>query len=730
MKYLIYFLLFSTIGFSQNYQYAIQKAPVTQPEAPVSKGVNNQLEEIEYFKSYLLPIAKKATLQSALDTYGSVRLEKGDYSGVNIVMRSNQRLYGHPTLTQVSSITIAAGSSNVHLEDLYPVGKDVIFQAGGVISNCTLKTIKYANIKATNAMIENNLLINIISNINFDCSGSGYFRNNKIIKHQVHSTSNMLVMKGNTSTPSYGNVHLHTNFLTSHGDTTELDGLKSATFVGIDAEGWNLMGQGSKAMFTAKNIDNLKLTDFGGANAYSAVATPSFDIDAKDVFFLNKDLRLPTDIVSTRANMFMVNGQGTYVRKPGTVTGFDLLGNLDDSKALKYNGVEQTSTMTNSTVINTISNTILGTQGTPWARPNWETLPDPLGPNWKADRVGKPDQTSYIQGLINNDGIAELPEGVYYIKSTLKIPIDFKHGIVGQGSGKTVIVGLTDDFPLISLTGGTVSNFILSNLTLQGGSTGIYSSQDYGLQFIAFQNLKFVVFRNQNYGVHIKQIAGCDNNFFENLGFVDCNIGFFQDPRIPYINNDVDTSSYIDKTMFYRNQFINCGTAVSMVPTRPNNLDAWVDCKFDGGQIALSTAGNFPTVANCDFTNYNGTNVIKSASISIYNTNVYNNNVTGSTISALSTSIEGCKFLDNAPMFSPIMFNTISNHIVNSVITGDVVVNVPVNKGYGKESSTYVNSTLSSNPSLSKLLVNVKSGVPTVIINTTPTPYPQLLVTQ
>ena len=95
MKKLIYFfLLFSSVVFSQNYNYAIEEPKkITLPTLPV---VNNQLEEIEYFKAYLLPITKKATLQAALATYGSVRLEKGDNSGVPIIIRSNQKLYGHP----------------------------------------------------------------------------------------------------------------------------------------------------------------------------------------------------------------------------------------------------------------------------------------------------------------------------------------------------------------------------------------------------------------------------------------------------------------------------------------------------------------------------------------------------------------------------------------------------------------------------------------------------------
>jgi hypothetical protein len=72
------------------------------------------------------------------------------------------------------------------------------------------------------------------------------------------------------------------------------------------------------------------------------------------------------------------------------------------------------------------------------------TLPDPLGANWRTERVGKPDSTAYIQNLINTNGIAELPEGVFYISSTL-LPIDnaaiASKGIQGKGTGKTVICG-------------------------------------------------------------------------------------------------------------------------------------------------------------------------------------------------------------------------------------------------------------------------------------------------
>jgi hypothetical protein len=44
--------------------------------------------------------------------------------------------------------------------------------------------------------------------------------------------------------------------LNSNGDTSDLDNLQSATFVGIDGEGWNLTGEGTKAMLYARNIGN------------------------------------------------------------------------------------------------------------------------------------------------------------------------------------------------------------------------------------------------------------------------------------------------------------------------------------------------------------------------------------------------------------------------------------------------------------------------------------------
>ncbi|MBK0368813.1 hypothetical protein [Flavobacterium agrisoli] len=718
MKKLLFLMLFSAIGFSQNYQYAVNQAP---KPTEAQKGVDNQQEEIDYFNAYLLPITKKATLQQALDTYGSVRLEKGDYSGVDIVMKSNQKLYGHPSLTKVSNITIAAGSQNVHLEDLLPQSKIIKFESGNVISNCTFKTIKWAILQGTNFMLENSTIVNFMGRINFDCSQSGFFRNNKIIRHQIQAHSNQLIMKGNSVTPSYGNVHLQTNFLQPHGDATELDNLKSVNFVGIDAEAWNLEGEGTKSMFFARNMGSIKISDFGGGNSYSAVRTPSFDIETDEMYFVNKFLSFPTDVFSSKTNVLMINGNGSYIRKEGNVLGYDFLANIDKDHEIQYkfNGKND---ILNNNAKNIISKKIVGTQYNPWSRPNWELIPDPLGLNWRTDSKDKPDSTAYIQNLIDKKGIAELPEGVFYIKSTLNLTVDGTKGIIGKGTGKTVIVGIDDTFPLITLVDSDNGShdFLLSHITLQGGSIGVYSPDE--IKLIAFTNLKYVSFRDQKYGIHLYRNTGFDNCFFDHLSFINCKIGFFQDPNP---NMAGEEYGYVDKTVFYGGQFINCETAVSMRATRGDYLCAWINCKFDGNDLAFNTINLVtPIIANCDFTNHKGLNILSGSALSLYNCNFYNNKTTDAIVSAQGSFFEGCNLMDDIPVYSSTGQRNMVNSILNSTVKGNVLRN------FGQNQSIFVNSSLLANPSLSKMLVNVKDNVPTVLINESPAPYPQFLVTQ
>ena len=113
----------------------------------------------------------------------------------------------------------------------------------------------------------------------------------------------------------------------------------------------------------------------------------------------------------------------------------------------------------------------------------------------------------------------------------------------------------------------------------------------------------------------------------------------------------------------------------------------------------------------------------------MYNCNIFGNRITEYTINSNYSNLEGCNLSDDSAVFAPVMYNPTYQYIINSNIRGDVYVPTP-SKLYYDSSAIYVNSLFSTNPNLSKLLVNVKNSTTTVLIDTSPTPYPQLLVTQ
>jgi hypothetical protein len=697
---------------------------------PTTNLAANQAEEIEYFSAYYVPISEKNNLQQLINTYSSVRLGKGNYNipDVTITLNNGNKLFGHPSTTRVSNLII--NGSNISIFNIQPMGLggEILINSSNIVSNCTIKSIIYGTVRGTNVRFENNTLIDYQGVVNIDCSVSGFMRNNKIIKHQAQVSESMLVMKGNNITPSYGNTHLHSNFLTPHGDSTELDTLESSTFVGIDGEGWNLNGLSERALLYARNMGKMTISSTGGGNSYSAIRTPMADIDADNLHCFVHYNNTPKSKVSAKTNILAINtggdDGGEFVREAGVPTGFSLYGNLQDNNLITYND----QIITEPIVDDALTTSLLSTQRNPWAMPINFELPNPLGNAWSTERIGKPDSTAYIQNLININQIAELPEGIFYIASTIFLPVDSNHGIVGKGTGKTVICGLNDNFPLITTLGGENSNFTLSNLTLQGGNVGLYISEDYGFCFLTYTKIKFVIFRNQINGIQIKETRGFDNNFLESVSFIDCTKAVFQDSLMT--SSNIDFSSYIDKTMWYNCRFINCETGIYMIGTRANNMNAWVDCIFDGGLIALELGGqNGPIIANCEFKNFTGTNVIISTSISLFSSLIHLNSITEHTIKSVYSNLEGCTLLDSSNVFAPMEFNPNFHYIMNSTIQGNVLVPRPSNN-FGQSYAIYANSFLATNPERSKLLVNVQQNVPTIILDSTPNPYPQFLVTQ
>ena len=718
MKNLIYFfLLFSSVVFAQNYNYAIGNSKkIILPTVP---AVNNQPEEIEYFKAYLLPYAQRAQLQTALNTYKSVRLEAGNYrvGGVaSVNLTSNMKLYGHSSYNEMPPINITAGSTNV-LVNSVKVWYGLNFLSGAAITNCTVSHVSGGYISATSALIEDCKFIDIIGGkLSINNSSSGYFRNNKFIKHWITSDYPQLSLKGNNATPSSGNTWAWLNLLTAHGDATDISNFGNLNIIGLDAEAWNYNNFGTgKALLYMRNMSDVKLASMAGLG-YATNPTPVFDIQANNLLLLNKEISTNGGASTTTAKTLTIDSNSS----PYSVTGgnYDVRGFFNNN-ILSYNGTSQTSLIT-GTAATEIASSILSTERVKWSKYVFSTIANPTGLNWSTNRVGQSSSRAYIQGLIDTNGIANLPEGIFYIDAPLLVNKD--EGIIGAGTGKTVIVGLTDDFNLINVRGAGIGSFTINYLTLQGGSKGLHITSD-GFD-VWFQpngiNVKYVVFRNQaTFGIEVAQMYGMDNCMFEQIHFFNIPTAFKQTPDPAFGGFETSHMTYIDKTVFYRCQVINCVIGFSLITRRADNLNAWIDCSFNGntGTSIIAVNHNAPVIINCDFKNNLGTRIVETnTTVGLYSCN-FSNNTSANTIKGGSVVIEGCDFLDNVPLFE----TSNEGFILNSTVTGSVT-NV--------SNGMFVNSKMQSDASLNYLLVKRVNSSNTILLNAIPKPYPQLLVTQ
>ncbi|SIS42612.1 hypothetical protein SAMN05421766_101868 [Zobellia uliginosa] len=700
---------------AQSYHYALDEKSVPDSQDSEVSEAENLPEEKLYFDSYLLPLEDAYKLQEALDTYGAVRLEEGNYPGPKIVLKSGQRLYGHPTKNKVPSITIKAGSKDVWVLN---VNSNITFEAGAEISNCTIKNLLFTTLECKDCSLSDNVFINLDRcMLNWDCGNAGYFRNNKFIKHWIHGRWPQIVMKGNSITPSYGNVSVWLNLLTPGGHSAEFENLKSLTWVGVDAESWNYDGESDKPLLNMKKMGEVSLVGMTGGNN-GPHKTPVFDVEAEILNIQKQSLTSKgggASVVQPNTDVFSLSddSEGYKLVNPQSGTNLAMFSNSADVYLDKSPVV---SKITGGN-LEKIKANIIGSQSKPWSRGEFGNLPDPMGGEWGGKRKNQLDQSEYIQNLVDSGNIAELDEGVYYIGSS--IVLRDGQGIVGKGTAKTVLVGLTDDFPLIIGEGASSAvDFTLANMTLQGGRSGfrIRSDGDSFLQ-VTSCNLKFLVFRDQQYGIHLDKFYGFDNNFIDHVSFVKCGVGFYQEVDPSYVSGQTKSMMYVDKLVFYESQFINCDIGVSMMAGRADNLIAWVNCKFDGNRIAADLKyhiGSF--FANCDFINNSGEYIIGESTISIYS-GLFKNNKSNTIFKSRDVYMEGTVVSDNIPLFA----NDIKSRnafIVNSSLSG----------GLGRlDYGLLVNSVIGSGNS-HPLLIKVNEKAQTVLIDSQSHPYPQLLV--
>ncbi len=696
--------------------------------------------------AHYTPVANRAALQTELNTYKTIRLDPGaDYTAggvASLVIQSGQKIYGLPG-TIVPPIVITPGTHAAVLSRLQTA--TVTFPASATSTHDNLFLSVQAKGVATGATLENNLFIDWVGAYAFDDSSSGYFRTNRFIRTHENGVDNpYLRLKGNSSTPSHGNVFLFYNFLTPHGDSTDLSGLTDLTFVGVDAESWSYDDLGSHAVITtASDVNTLRFFVANGGDGVHTSTDPAatgyFDIGG-GTFLLYNDIadsahqpKLLLESTVGSASLFGVYPQdfGTGFQQDNPATAL-FAANQDVSSV--------TPVVSSSANAIALRNAVLGTAtvatgAVPWEAPVYDAVPDPGGSKWNANLASKKDSTAYIQGLIESQGIAFLPAGTYYISAPLRLKST--QGLIGAGMGSTLIIAkdpsidmiIGDDHSTAFCSRGMLT---LSDLTLEGGANGIHhdpAGSGPGAQYSSIY-LSHVTFRNMsNAGIFVDSIVGWDNNMIDHVNFIDNATGILQRVSPTYPGGEANGESYLDKNLFYQCQFIANGIAVNLPAVRPDNLDIWADSLFSGNTNgAMQLAGNMsPVIANSDFVNNGGAAVLSDDG---NNLNVVGSRFTagalGQAIFGGSVSVEGSTFLEGAQGAASMLSKTAPG--VTSFYNC-ISQDIPIGQIF---SGYFFNNSLFGSADLSVEGLAIFKGVRTYVLpdsSATP-PAPQLLLGQ
>lgn len=607
--------------------------------------------------AFYVPVADRSSLQSALDQHSIIRLDAyADYATgglAQLVVRSDQKIYGLPG-TVVPPILVSSGTEHAVLSMLQ--ASAVTFPPSATVTHDNLFLSVNSDAYASGSSLENNLFIDWYGGLSLDASSSGFFRNNRFIRSWAHNGANpYLKLKGNSGQPTYGNVFLWYNFLTPIGDSTDISGVEDVTFIGIDAESWNIFNYGNNAViktdetvgtlrfFIANGGDNVRQNDPAG--------TGFFDIGAKNFLLFNDitgGVRSPKmRLRSSVENAVMLNLEKAYYSIYGFQQDSFSTAIFTDMYAPPLSAPADANSLRKSMIELTKDRAAV-----PWEQPAYDPVPDPAGPNWNQDLSSQPDSTSYIQNLIDNQGIVFLPAGKYYISAPLRLKTT--QGIVGAGMEKTVIISKD---PTVDMIVGddhaptfALANMVLSDLTLQGGANGIHLDPN-GSGIGAMYHkvfLSHVSFRDMsNAGIFIDSITAWDNSLIDHVVFSDCGTGFKQRPDPNWDTSSGLASAFVDKTVFYKCQFLRNGMALDLPALRPNGLNMWIENLFSENinGVAKMTANLSPAFVNSDFIGNGGSAVLVNDGA---NTNLVSSRfIAGSQGEAMLSgafSIEGTSF--------------------------------------------------------------------------------------
>ncbi len=605
--------------------------------------------------------ADRNSLQALLDTHGVLRLAPGDYrvdGPTQVTIGSDQAIISLSP-TAFPDVRVAAGSERVRLEGLAQL--EVTFEPGAAIRYGCFKNLRATTIRVDGATVERNLFVALAqASLKVDTSASGAFSDNRFIKLNSHGAALPIEIQGDAARSSGGNAFLLVDAQTPPGSGFSIEDQRDVAFAGVDLEAYNWSNNEPTAFaFRVRNTGTFRAVHASGMTRQGDATTPAFDLDAEQVFLhrfgaptANPILRLgPSNqlLASWRDRLSPARVQDDA---PG---GLRLFAQEDIGGDVTVALGDTTLTSEPDAATSAAVHDFLRGQGegAAWSIPHFGAIPDPTGPDWAVGLAAHADESAAIQALVDSEGIAYLEPRTYYVGQP--IVLGAGQGLVGAGAGKTALVALTPDVDMIDIRwgdpaacGAITAGFTLAELTMQGGRNGILSAAP-GSQ-INQAVIAHVTFRNMaNAGILIDGTYGWDNNVLAYVNFVDSTYGIHQhgQPRPAdscYAIGEWSTMGYLDKTVFYRNQFVGCDRAMLLEPTRPNNLDGIVESSFVGSTTSAITLGSGTSafvIASSRFVDNAGAPVVQGPTAIINSTFEAGR---GAAMVGHHVDLEGCTF--------------------------------------------------------------------------------------
>ena len=548
-----------------------------------------------------------ASLQTLLDAHDHLRLEEGDYrtegpaqvrigAGQSIVARGYARF---------PDLLVAAGTTEARVRGVSNLA--VEFEPGAAITENCFRTLRDSRIVVRGATVAANHFVHLArTSLDIDTSDGGEFRDNRFIKLNSHAATQPISLIGDSERRSGGNSFLLTDSQTPQGSAFYIEGQSDVSFLGINVEAYNWNDRDPEPyVFRVRDTGSVQIGEVIGISRRSSAPAPAYDLDAERVFVHRG--RTGTEAPQIRLGESVqdfVSWGNRFTEVDDRATGGTRLRIQElvaNDVAVTLDGAELTSPPDASTADH-LQHVLRMPSGRPWSRPIPAPIPDATGPNWRDGLAGATDERAALQATLDSEGALQLEPRTYYLGGPLIVRRNDR--IIGAGEGRTALVALDPEMDLIRPEwgdpdgcGSTTGGFTVTELTLQGGAVGIHAAYP-GTQ-VNLVLLSHVVFRDMSdAGILVDGAYGWDNNFMDHLSFVRCGDGVRQEgqPRPDsscYPISEWSTMAYMDKTVFYRARFEQCGRAMVFLPTRANNLNGVVESFFvDGGPAMILNGGN------------------------------------------------------------------------------------------------------------------------------------------